>query len=178
MNIPCLSLTQPWATLVAIGAKCIETRSWSTGYRGPLVIHAAKQMPASAKALVTARHLTGLRNRIGEVLRDSGIGLPDLPLGAVVAIATLQDCKATSTLGFGAFGIQRVASAWVSGLSFEEMAFGDYRAGRFGWFLSGPLLRLPHPIPARGMQRLWQWECPDSVWAQYQEEPVDGVYMR
>jgi hypothetical protein len=37
-----LSLTQPWATLAAIGAKKIETRSWSTAYRGPLAIHAAK----------------------------------------------------------------------------------------------------------------------------------------
>lgn len=31
-----LSLTQPWATLVAIGAKKIETRSWTTTYRGAL----------------------------------------------------------------------------------------------------------------------------------------------
>ena len=36
-----LTLTQPWATLVAIGAKRIETRSWATKYRGPLLIHAA-----------------------------------------------------------------------------------------------------------------------------------------
>lgn len=37
-----LSLTQPWASLVAVGAKRIETRSWRTSYRGPLAIHAAK----------------------------------------------------------------------------------------------------------------------------------------
>lgn len=36
----CLTLTQPWATLVAIGVKCIETRSWQKAYRGPLLIHA------------------------------------------------------------------------------------------------------------------------------------------
>ena len=35
-----LSLRQPWATLVAIGAKQIETRSWSTAYRGTIAIHA------------------------------------------------------------------------------------------------------------------------------------------
>ena len=28
-----LTLTQPWATLVAIGAKRIETRIWRTDYR-------------------------------------------------------------------------------------------------------------------------------------------------
>jgi len=31
----CLSIIQPYATLIAIGAKRIETRSWSTPYRGP-----------------------------------------------------------------------------------------------------------------------------------------------
>ena len=35
-EVKALTLTQPWATLVAIGAKRIETRSWSTRYRGPL----------------------------------------------------------------------------------------------------------------------------------------------
>src|SRR5690348_17556570 len=44
-----LTLTQPWASLVAIGAKRIETRSWSTSYRGPLAIHAAKGFPKSAQ---------------------------------------------------------------------------------------------------------------------------------
>lgn len=46
-----LTLTQPWATLVAIGAKRVETRSWSTNYRGPIAIHAAKGFPPEARAL-------------------------------------------------------------------------------------------------------------------------------
>ncbi len=33
-----ISLKQPWANLVATGAKTIETRKWSTKYRGDLVI--------------------------------------------------------------------------------------------------------------------------------------------
>lgn len=43
-----LSLPQPWASLVADGAKRIETRSWGTPYRGPLAIHAAKSIDWSA----------------------------------------------------------------------------------------------------------------------------------
>ena len=35
-----LTLHQPWASLVAVGAKCFETRSWRTHYRGELAIHA------------------------------------------------------------------------------------------------------------------------------------------
>jgi hypothetical protein len=37
-----LSLKQPWAALLAHGRKTIEVRRWRTGYRGPLLIHAAR----------------------------------------------------------------------------------------------------------------------------------------
>ena len=40
-----LSLWQPWASLVALGIKTVETRSWATSYRGPLAIHAATHRP-------------------------------------------------------------------------------------------------------------------------------------
>lgn len=33
-----ISLKQPWANLIAAGKKTIETRKWSTKYRGDLVI--------------------------------------------------------------------------------------------------------------------------------------------
>lgn len=44
-DVRALTLWQPWASLVAVGAKTIETRGWSTDYRGPLLIHAAKRKP-------------------------------------------------------------------------------------------------------------------------------------
>jgi len=40
-----LTLYEPWATLIRMGRKTIETRSWGTDYRGPLAIHAGKQKP-------------------------------------------------------------------------------------------------------------------------------------
>jgi len=36
----CLSIRQPWAWLVCVGAKTIENRSWATTYRGVIAIHA------------------------------------------------------------------------------------------------------------------------------------------
>ena len=38
-----LSLKQPWANLVAEGKKTIETRKWSTKYRGDLVICSSRK---------------------------------------------------------------------------------------------------------------------------------------
>lgn len=40
-----LTLHQPWATLVAVGAKQVETRGWATRYRGPIAIHAGHRRP-------------------------------------------------------------------------------------------------------------------------------------
>lgn len=39
-----LSLRQPWAWIVVYGGKNLENRIWSTTFRGPFLIHAAKKM--------------------------------------------------------------------------------------------------------------------------------------
>lgn len=38
-----LSIRQPWASLIASGRKTIEVRTWSTSYRGPLLICASRR---------------------------------------------------------------------------------------------------------------------------------------
>lgn len=45
-----LSLTRPWSSLVLFGGKTIENRTWNTGYRGPVLIHAAKSWDKDAAA--------------------------------------------------------------------------------------------------------------------------------
>lgn len=44
-TIPVLTVRQPWADLILRGVKTLEVRTWSTAYRGPLVIHAAAAPP-------------------------------------------------------------------------------------------------------------------------------------
>jgi len=39
----CLSVRQPWASLIEAGTKTIELRSWTTHYRGPLLILAGSR---------------------------------------------------------------------------------------------------------------------------------------
>ena len=38
-----ISIRQPWAALIVAGIKDIENRSWSTNYRGKLLVHASKK---------------------------------------------------------------------------------------------------------------------------------------
>ena len=126
-----LTLTQPWATLVAEGTKRIETRGWSTPYRGPILIHAAKGYPAEAEDFAVALH-----HRQPRTLRTYP---GDLPRGAFVARANLDTIIRT---------IAVVASA-------EELELGDYRPGRFAWFLSD-IVPIDPPVPWRGALGLWE----------------------
>lgn len=59
-----LSLWQPWASRIASGEKTIETRMWSTRYRGPLLICATKRPIVAG-----------------------------LPSGCAVAVVRLVDCR-------------------------------------------------------------------------------------
>lgn len=150
-----LTLTQPWATLVAIGAKRVETRSWQTSYRGPLAIHAAKGVGSvggkrGLDDLCTSDPFFG-------VLIDAGYrdGKP-LPLGAIVATCELVDCVPTTyvkSVKVVQRGHDRPAWLWTV----EEKAFGDYADGRWAWLLAN-IKMLPEPIPAKGALSLWEWE--------------------
>ncbi len=158
-----LSLTQPWATLVAIGAKKVETRSWYTPYRGPLAIHASKRFPPEAVLQFWEPEFWG-------PLRRAGYRQPaDLPLGAVVATCVLARCIPTDRepLHFESlasevdmFGNRRETRyrerlALLNGLSEQELAFGDYSEGRWAWFLEDIIQW--EPTPATGSLGLWEW---------------------
>lgn len=42
-------------------------------------------------------------------------------------------------------------------LSQQELAFGDYTPGRYGWMLANPIL-FEKPTPAKGQQGLWSFD--------------------
>lgn len=164
-----LTLWQPWASLLACGAKKYETRSWVTSYRGPIAFHAAKKPfntldfaifdPYFAKAAVDAFEQTQL-------------SINRLPLGAIIATAELVNCwyivvhpgtnvDISKHIPIGAESMTNdkhrpdFADYFVP--TEQEMAFGDWTPGRYAWEFANIKL-LPEPIPTRGGQRLWTWE--------------------
>lgn len=149
-----ISLWQPWASLIAVGAKKFETRSWPTNYRGPIAIHAAK------KPFDTDSFLDRELHPFAEVL-----GLPDiysfdaLPYGCIVATARLVDCHEMLDDESGKMlniYLQR-PNYFKEYIQAIERHFGDWRPGRFAWELAD-VKALPRPIPAKGRQGLWEWE--------------------
>ncbi|MCL5265514.1 MAG: ASCH domain-containing protein [Chloroflexi bacterium] len=129
-----LSLTQPWASLVAIGVKRIETRDWYTSYRGAIAIHASKGWTASDRALCN-------KEPFRRCLKRGHLIVETLPLGAIVAVATIDQCSL-------------IRDPALLRISDNERAFGNFTKGRFAWFLKDvrPLRR---PVPATGALGLW-----------------------
>lgn len=129
-----LTLWQPWASLIAIGAKAVETRSWATDYRGPLAIHAAKRR--------TNPH--EITPEIRAALVGSGIfEVEQMPFGAVVCL-----CELTDVLPIGEV-VDRLDADELE----RETAFGDFSPGRYGWILSD-IDRLAHPVYVAGQRGL------------------------
>jgi hypothetical protein len=130
-----LSLYEPWATLIALGEKRFETRSWRTNYRGPLLICASKMSP------IVPPQLIPILNRIGLTVNQWNPG-------RAVALVDLVDV------------IQMKEGQILMTETKDELRLGDFSVGRFAWKLE-KVRRFKNPFPIRGRQGLF--EIPDSV---------------
>jgi hypothetical protein len=74
-----LSLKQPWAFAILCLGKDVENRTWRSGFRGRVVIHASKTLDLAAV----------------HYLQEAGFAVPEtLPLGAYVGEVTITECRA------------------------------------------------------------------------------------
>lgn len=178
-----LTIRQPWASLIALGVKTIETRSW----RAPqsligqtIAIHAGKWTPRIG-AFAGPIHegpdggyeYAMLRDRDGE--RPWKLWSPEgwmtLPLGAVVATATLAGClpmvdndtgnnrpkqnRYVYMLDDEAMAIDLTLTAERYTSITDQLPYGDFAPGRWAWMLTN--VQPCEPIPAKGKQGLWEW---------------------
>lgn len=150
-----LTLWQPWASLVATGHKEIETRSWSTKFRGEIAIHSAAKLPP--KWLGASRHYRPFRDELADALNvrrdcddrggmhvDSAVNA--LPFGSVLCIARLV-------------AVEEITADVRQAITDKELIFGNYEDGRYAWFFEmGEVF--DEPIPAKGNRMLWNWTGP------------------
>ena len=130
-----LSLMQPWASLIAMGIKTIETRRWQTGHRGPILIHASQR---KAGALVAAeppiaRHIPYFNK---------------LPFGYIIGQVTLTGIVLIQNLP--------LSQVDIATQSLELNAFGDETENRYAWLLEDAVA-FDKPVPARGHLHLWEY---------------------
>jgi hypothetical protein len=159
--VKALSLWQPHVAAIALGLKTYETRDWSTNYRGPLALHAAKkawterdEWHETARVLMDARLVDVIEKRfpkhtgeevaeIARIVREERL----LLFGAVVCIADLVDCEPTHRLR-GRIG---AAEFW------GDFSDGETGAGRYAFRLENVRL-LRTPLAWRGMQGFFEVE--------------------
>lgn len=105
-----LSLTEPYATLIAKGIKTIETRSWKTNYRGKLYIHASStKIPKEYK---NNEKLMSL------------INLNELNYGNIICSCELVDCIEMTDKFIA--DIKKNKNEYITGV---------YAVGRYAWIL-------------------------------------------
>lgn len=168
-----ISLWQPWASLIACGAKPFETRSWAPPpalIGQPIAIHAAKKVDRDAakfaEALCYGQHPTGghaLGDQIEATMSECDdslmgrFGKACMPAGCVVAIARLD---AAFQLGERAGGTAKVVRLLASRpmpdcFTVKIDDFGDYSPGRWAWLLSD-VKALNPCIPMKGAQGFFE----------------------
>jgi len=136
-----LSLLQPWASLAVMGIKRWETRSWTTAYRGALLIHAGKSRKGAevARAPSLSKHIPPFS---------------ELPFGCIVGQVWLSGIAPLEALQSG--------SVQLENMTLEQRAFGPYENGRWCWIFSDPIA-FSKPLPIRGTLGLWEYHGPLPV---------------
>lgn len=121
-----LSLWNPWAYLMALGKKQVETRHWTTSYRGLVAIHATRSW-TSYEYHYSCQF--GLSARMVKAT-----------CGSILCVAELVDCVST------------VHARHY--LSEEELRYGNYEAGRWAWLFRN-IRPLKESYPYKGRQGLF-----------------------
>lgn len=137
-----LPMWQPWASLVALGAKRVETRGYPPSRLG---LHPGQRIAIHATKRATELWLCEY-DYFCEYVLD-----PDaLPLGALIATCTIAR----------AVGITETTPAFLRAKDPQEYAFGNYAIGRWAWVLAD-VAPLPAPVPFKGSQGAF--DVPDHL---------------
>ena len=148
-----ITLHQPWATLITLGMKNVETRSWPAPERllGQVIaVHAGKRMVRQPGECIEQE----LRDRLGKEWSRA------IPTGAVVATATLAGMAQVEyvdlTSGHAVHEAGTEMGCVVGAARTMIDPWGDFRSDRWLWFLTD-VKALPKPMPAVGRQGFWRW---------------------
>lgn len=158
-----LPLWQPYATLVAVGAKRVETRAyppWRVGLQDGqrIAVHATKTTRDPDSGVLLSAYCAEWP--FCEYTPD----WEALPLGALVATCTLTRAAQIT---------EESADALLH-RNPQEFAFGSYEPGRWAWVLSD-VESLPRPIPFRGSQGTF--DVPDDLTGHVELVAAQGTLL-
>lgn len=155
-----ITLHQPWASLIAIGEKPFETRSWAPPASligRPIAIHAAARK-VRAEGITRPIFEAFAPHLPGQMLMTQILTLLEgLPLGAVVCTAILAAAyQCGDEISPGQVEVVKAISRGDDFVTLTIDPFGDFSPGRWAWHLED-IRPFPKPIPAKGHQGFWNW---------------------
>jgi hypothetical protein len=162
-NLYALTLHQPWACWISAGIKTLENRDWAPPpwmIGKPLAIHAGKTFDAEGEAWIRERfpHLVWPTS---EYRRTSAI------VAVVQVTAVIQPRHSQSLVV--APGVTPYDQLVRDGKA--NSADHQWWAGEHGWVLR-EAVRLPHPVPCGGKQKLWR--VPEDVLPHVRTQFAEG----
>ena len=150
-----ISLHQPWASLIAVGVKTVETRTWKppVGLVGQrIAIHASKGHGDGMA--FTPEEWTAVMELCGDRWPNP------MPRGCVVATARLADVGQVrqTTPRTIIMDNKEYVECWFNHgwEGVEADPYGDFSVGRWLWFLEDVEPVTP-PVPEKGRQGFWEW---------------------
>ena len=136
----CISIWQPFASLIVSGCKTFETRSWAApasliGQR--IGIAATKNINAAQRQFFEDEDFRAAYNSTNQP------ALSDLPMGVLLGTVILDS-------------VELMTEEMMEDVSDEEKLYGWWNEGNYGWRLTDPV-PLTHPCIIRGQQGLYDW---------------------
>lgn len=125
-----ITISQPYASLIANGEKWIENRTWATQFRGLIAIHAG----SGSQYLLKSE-------------------LKKYPLGCVVAVGRLSACCTKGSIDNSAITNGRLVIPGTK-VSWKMAAEHRHCEGPYCWVLEN--VKPIEPVEVPGAQRLWK----------------------
>jgi hypothetical protein len=158
-TFPAITIWQPWASLIAAGAKPYEWRGWRAPRRlvgKRIAIHAGARRVQTcelAQLLYELRYrhpdLTSLDVPRAVPLLDQWLTSPgSLPLSSVLCLATLGEPITAASY-----------AEWHGGIRAADSDRVDHT--KWGWPLTDIEAVQPF-VPAKGRQGIWHWTPPNT----------------
>lgn len=137
----CISIWQPYATLVVRGFKLFETRTWAP----PRSVIGQRIGIASTKSIVAQQRAEFENERFQISYSDLGLPhLDELPRGYLLGTVLLDS-------------YELITEEFLEDITEEEKTYGWYNLGGYAWRLKQPE-EFAHPIAIRGAQGLYEWK--------------------
>ena len=134
----CLSIKQPWASLIAHGIKDIENRTWKTNFRGKIFIHASAKSAGVPIELLNEDQIRALQN---------GFCVFCYPKSAIIGEVDMVDC------------VVNHKSIWAEKTEFAKSSNQIFYPKKpiYNWVLANPVLYKKPILNVKGKLSFWEF---------------------